>query len=263
MHIEAKELPEYSIPGVESFIESEDPFYQKISMLHSDSSFRCRTVSENTRKNRMKRWLKEQDRQLVKVILILEKEDKIIPQSLFDTIHKNTATKESWDLIKACLDTHRSIIFLQSRYRKLVRNQELNQHELVFFTENCNKLPLDDFLVIFPGKSKATLLKLQQEQNQKSSLSKELSQIVDEKVHKEQKVSLCETSTVITSVEFKKEMFTDINSFTNASCEEYLSKFPPKVLRKMQYITAQISGDLYSKIWALKESLKNDLASEL
>lgn len=211
----------------------------------------------------MKRWLKEQDRQLVKAILVLEKEDKIVSQSLFDSAHKNTATKESWELIKARIDTHRSITFLQSRYRKLVRNQELNQHEVLFFTENYNKLPLDEFLIIFPGKSKATLLKLQQEQIQKSSLSNELSQIVDEKVHKEKKVSLCKTSNIITCVEFKKEMFTDINSFTNASSEECLSKFPPKVLRKMQYNITQMSGDIYSKIWALKESLKQDLASEL
>lgn len=80
------------------------------------------------------------------------------------------------------MNTEREIEFLQLRYRKLVRNQKLNKHELLYFSENYAHIPLEKFLIIFPGKSKHTISKLHEEFVQKEKKEKELNQMIDQKV---------------------------------------------------------------------------------
>lgn len=223
-------------------------------------------MNEVTFKNRSKRWLKEEDRQLVNSVLILQETDKITPQCLFDNIGKNEITKQNWEAIKDNINTEREISFLQSRYRKLIRNQKLNKHERLYLAENYNKHTLRELQLLFPGKTKETLTKLCTEHAEKCIVHQELNKVLEERIHKNtsgHEVQLEKSSHIVTTIEFDKEMFTDINSYTTASSSDILSKYAPKVLRKMQYTIDQMSGEVYSKISALKAHLKQSVASQL
>lgn len=177
-------MNEYTIPKAESFIESEDSFHKLFIQNVTNSEHTNQSVGGSARnKSRAKRWLKEQDRALVKAIMDLEQQGDIISQFLFDNIHKNPATRDGWGKIKVTLGTTRSLNFLQSRYRKLIRNQKLNKHEKAYFSENYDKIPLEEFLLIFPGKTKATLEKLYSEIVHKNQTQQKFDQILCQKIH--------------------------------------------------------------------------------
>jgi hypothetical protein len=171
---------------VEPFLQSEESFPKLLSLNYSGSLIN-EVVSESSQKQRMKRWLKDEDRQLVIAILKLEKDHEISSPCLFDKITKNEATKESWIKIKTQMNTERELEFLQLRYRKLVRNQKLNKHELLYFSENYSIIPLEKFIIIFPGKSKHTLSKLIEEFIAKEQKEKKLNRILAQKVHSSNK----------------------------------------------------------------------------
>lgn len=243
-----------------------DMDYQNFPLFNYGSSFTNETISDRDNKNRSQRWLKIEDRKLVKAIMELQESGQIVPECLFDSIGRNSTTKQSWDEVQKYMQTERPITFLQSRYRKLVRNQHLNKYELQYLTDHYDKHSIEELQIIFPGKTKTTLSKLLQVYSNKHKVHKNLTEIIDEKVHKEDssKVHVMEdTSSIVTTIEFSKEMFVDINSYINASSIEHLRSLAPKVLRKMQYNINQISGELLCQITALKASMKKDLAVQL
>ena len=81
------------------------------------------------------------------------------------------------------MNAEREIEFLQLRYRKLIRNQKLNKHELLYFTENYNSIPLDDFQIIFPGKSKSTLNKLLANVTAQEKADMKVTKLLEQKVN--------------------------------------------------------------------------------
>jgi len=151
--------------------------------LNNNGTFTNEMASQSTQKQRVKRWLKDEDRNLVNIILTLEASHELDCQTLFDKIHKNTATLESWNKIKSHMNAEREIEFLQLRYRKLIRNQKLNKHELLYFTENYNSIPLDDFQIIFPGKSKSTLNKLLANVTAQEKADMKVTKLLEQKVN--------------------------------------------------------------------------------
>lgn len=167
-------------------------------------------------------------------------------------------------MIKAGVQTDRSEGFLQTRYRKLLRNQELNRHEKLYFEENYQKYSIEEFQILFAGKTKGTLAILKSECEKKNSLDLKADKILDmpPKIRKET-VEVMNTSTLVSTMNFKKEISVDVLPYTSILDCGSLESMAPKALRKMQYTMNQISGEIYSKIYALKASLKEDLAKGL
>jgi len=245
--------------------ESEgDPFSQIFENLNTGSSYSGETLSEKTQKSRLSRWLKLQDRKLVRTIMVLQKQERISPEFLFDSINRNPISKEYWNLIKSELETDRTIGFLQTRYRKLVRNQDLNKHEKLFLLENYKKYTIEDFQSFFPGKTKSTLSTLLRELETRNSLETKAEKIIESIPEKGMKtVKVLPTSILSSTMNFSKEMEMDITQLDIFASQGHLETLAPKVLRKMSYTMNQISGEIYSKICALKACLKEDLAKGL
>jgi hypothetical protein len=223
------------------------------------------TMSQSTGKARANRWLKKEDRLLIRAIVILQKQERILPELLFDSLNKNVDTKEAWMLIKSEILSDRSLSFLQSRYKRLIRNQKLNRHEKLFFSENYTKYSIEEFQIILPGKMKPTLLKLKKEFVEKNSKVKKADEILAEKLPTQNTgiVGITDASFVSFSTTFTKELSIDIHPYITLSSDEYLRSLAPKVLRKMQYSISEIVGEIYSELSALKASLKQDLVGSL
>jgi hypothetical protein len=66
-------------------------------------------------------------------------------------------SKDVWYIIRSMLKTSRSIDWLQSRYFKLLGNQCLNTKEMCLLSDKYDTIPVEKFMVVFPGKSKETL----------------------------------------------------------------------------------------------------------
>ena len=190
--------------------------------------------------------------------MILQKQEKITPEFLFDNINKNPTTTEYWELIKEKIETDRSINFLQTRYRKLLRNQKLNKHE------NYKKYTIQELQILFPGKTKSTLLTLTKQLEDKSILNKKLVNWKTQIRKRDMKVvDILDTSNLVSTMQFKKDIFVNISPYNSFASSEHMASVPPKMLRKMQYTMNQISGEIYSKVVALKASLREDLAQGL
>lgn len=123
-----------------------------------NDSNEVKSITEASHKqSRAPRWLKKQDRELMVVFYKLAR------------IHKSVKTHEFWVVLKTELKTERPVKFLRRRYRKLLRNQTLNKHEKMYFNEYHHKFTPEQLMIVFPGKSKATILKLYEEvETQKS-----------------------------------------------------------------------------------------------
>lgn len=80
--------------------------------------------------------------------------------TLLLNIKKSEDSLNAWSLVKSKLNTDRPIKFLQQRYQKLVKSQDLNQKELSLLSVQYNKLPIEKFMIIFPGKSFKTISNL-------------------------------------------------------------------------------------------------------
>lgn len=257
------------IPEAEPFMQNEnegDPFGKIFCTSNTGSSYSIETLSEgtSTNKSRANRWLKWQDRKLVKTILTLQKQERIFPELLFDNINKNSTTKSYWDLVKTGVETDRSLGFLQTRYRKLLRNQELNRHEKLYFEENYTKYTMEEFQILFAGKTKSTLASLKAQLEKKSTLNSKAEEILDMLPQKRSEIiEVLPTSNLISTMMFKKDLTVDISPYFSLATSESLEQVAPKALRKMQYTMDQISGEIYSKLYALKASLKEDLAKGL
>ncbi|CAI2367194.1 unnamed protein product [Moneuplotes crassus] len=257
------------IPEAESFIQNEnegDPFRKIFCSSNTGSSYSVETLSEgtSTNKSRANRWLKWQDRKLVKTILTLQQQERIYPELLFDNINKNSTTKSYWDLVKTGVETNRSLGFLQTRYRKLLRNQELNRHEKLYFEENYTKYTIEEFQILFAGKTKSTLVSLKAQLEKKSALNSKADKILDMLPQKRSEIiETLPTSNLVSTMMFKKDLTVGISPYFSLATSESLEQVAPKALRKMQYTMDQISGEIYSKLYALKASLKEDLAKGL
>lgn len=245
--------------------DNEGDLFSKIfNHLNTGSSYSAETLSDATYKSRHSRWLKSQDRALVKTILILQEQERIFPELLFDNTNKNPTTKEYWDLIKAEIQTDRNIQFLQSRYRKLLRNQELNRHEKLYLSENFQKYSIQEFQILFPGKTKATLAKLRAELEQQTCLDKKAEEVLKSIPQKSPKlVEVMDDSSLVSTLEFNEQVQVDVLSQETLTSSSALGAMAPKALRKMQYTIQQISGEIYSNLYALKASLKKDLVKNL
>ncbi|CAI2369024.1 unnamed protein product [Moneuplotes crassus] len=244
----------------------EDSFSKMFWKTNTRSSLSIKTVSQGTsqKKTRGHRWRKYQDRKLVGTILKLQKENKIYPELLLDSLKKNPTTNKYWNLIKSDIQIDRSVNFLQTRYRKLLRNQELNRHEKLFFAENYTKYTIEEFQILFSGKTKATLASLKAQQEKRDFEDLKADKIINMLPQKEAKtVEVLPTSSFVSSLIFKKDIAIDISQYSIQESSMSLEAMPPKALRKMKYITDQISGEIYSKLHALKASLKEDLAQEV
>ena len=180
------------------------------------------------------------------------------------TTSNNPTTKEYWELIKEEIVTDRALNFLQTRYRKLLRNQKLNRHEKLFLSENYKKYTIQELQVLFPGKMKSTLLTLTKQLEDKVVLMNKANQLANSTKNKDMKIiEILDTSNLVSSLMFKTDISMDITPYNSIASSEHLALMPPKVLRKMQYTMNQISGEIYSKMVALKVSLREDLAQGL
>jgi hypothetical protein len=159
------------LPKVDSFIIPKDDQFNFISSLSDDVSALSHVESEATehgsvandailsvhKPKRLKRWLKNQDRNMVKIILELQKSDNISHEEIVRDVAHSDESKHIWTIIKNKLDTDRSIEFLQCRYHKLTSNQRLNSKEMILLSDKYDKVSVDEFMVIFPGKTRDTL----------------------------------------------------------------------------------------------------------
>lgn len=178
----------YDLPKLDSFIipKDEDDIMTKLNQIDLDQS-KLSTVSRmpiDPTKGRLKRWLKGQDRAMVKSILDLCEAEKVQESQLFENLEQSEDTKRVWTCIKDKLDTDRSIEFLQSRYYKLKRNQKLNNKEMSLLSDKYDQIPIKQLMVVFPGKSKETLLSLITQLKQKDRVNHKKEECLDKKIGK-------------------------------------------------------------------------------
>ena len=194
-----------SLPKIESFIipkEENLGLFESQGTKSADSPWKV-VKSAIDKPKRLKRWLKDQDRKMIKIILDLSRTNDIDRRSLTSNISHNDEAMIAWWMIKNRMDTDRSIDFLQERYQKLISNQKLNSKELSLLhdtvvssskRENCSisiehhlcDIPsLEELMIKFPGKTADTLNLLIEKikANNEKNLIKEnkLDWMVDEK----------------------------------------------------------------------------------
>lgn len=194
-----------SLPKIESFIipkEENLGLFESQGTKSADSPWKAVKLAIDKPK-RLKRWLKDQDRKMIKIILDLSRTNDIDRRSLTSNISHNDEAMIAWWMIKNRMDTDRSIDFLQERYQKLISNQKLNSKELSLLhdtvvssskRENCSisiehhlcDIPsLEELMIKFPGKTADTLNLLIEKikANNEKNLIKEnkLDWMVDEK----------------------------------------------------------------------------------
>lgn len=179
IHENTSETPDllYDIPNVESFILSteKDSFYESLfSGINKDKRTKNTVLTSKSNK-RIKRWLKDEDRKLIHIILELQKKNQSIKDELNGNIESNKDTRNIWNFIKNILHTSRTLTFLQDRYNRLIRNQKLNTKEMVLMADKYDTISVETFMVIFPGKTVDTLNKLISEFEGKQKLSKKIS----------------------------------------------------------------------------------------
>ena len=111
---------------------------------------------------------------------------------------------------------------------------------------------------------KSTLLALTKQLEDKVVLMNKANQLANSTKNKDMKIiEILDTSNLVSSLIFKTDISMDITPYNSIASSEHLALMPPKVLRKMQYTMNQISGEIYSKMVALKVSLREDLAQGL
>lgn len=94
---------------------------------------------------------------MFKILLEFERTNMItLPHLLLDVEHHEDS-KRAWEVLKTTMNTDRSIEFLQSRYRRLISNQKLNTKEMALLNDQFDKKSIEEFMIIFPGKSSDTL----------------------------------------------------------------------------------------------------------
>lgn len=97
---------------------------------------------------------------MFEIILALTTTNDVIDNFLAKDINSNDDVKSLWLTIRKRLGTKRSINFLQARYLKLKQNQALNTKEMSLLADKYDQIPIQKFMIIFPGKTKETLTQL-------------------------------------------------------------------------------------------------------
>ncbi|CAI2362617.1 unnamed protein product [Moneuplotes crassus] len=205
---------------------------------------------------RMKRWLKDEDRCLIHAILKLTKENSSIEEELLGNIDCSKDTRNLWICIKNCLHTSRSIYFLQTRYRKLVKNQKLNSKEVALLADKYDIIPIERFMVIFPGKTRETLTnlisKLCSEDTNKKVQSKP--RIGREYNEKNKICSLAKEPVMSFSSSTDKSLQVIIDKLDGLSSLQFLKKLDKLSLKKLSYGIDQIIGEIYHQKSQLPKS---------
>jgi hypothetical protein len=163
-NVEEREVTDLlkDLPQVESFIipKKRDSFFTKFMEEVKDMNKANNNKELLVAKQRMKRWLKNHDRKMFEIILALTASNDVVDNFLTKDLNSNDDIKSMWLTIRSKLGTKRSINFLQARYLKLKQNQRLNTKEMSLLADKYDQIPIQKFMIIFPGKTKETLTQL-------------------------------------------------------------------------------------------------------
>ena len=174
----------YGIPKVESFIlpKDQDSLFETMMerKTKADYSISLDTCTKSSK--RIKRWLKDEDRKLIHIILELKNKNNISESQFKGDLSSNEENKKLWTFIKNSLHTSRSMEFLQSRYYKLLSNQKLNTKEKMLLSDEYDSMSIDQLMVKIPGKTKETLSKLVSELKAKDEMSRKTTEIIDHQI---------------------------------------------------------------------------------
>ena len=117
-------------PDIESFILQDSDSWCLDFLKELSDAPAVNTLGNDSRKDRIKRWLKNEDRMMFKVIYEFIRENQLNKEILLLNLKRSEDWKHAWNLVKEKLNTNRSWRYLQLRYQKLIKNQDLNQKEL-------------------------------------------------------------------------------------------------------------------------------------
>lgn len=254
-----------SLPKVESFIipKKQDSFYLKFMTQEPSEMEDCSVSLNRELKNqpRMKRWLKKQDRKMVSLILDLTRTSPQLQHFILKNMKEEKETQTFWKVIKDRLNTSRSAGFLQSRYMKLLQNQKLNSKEFSLLADKYDEIPIEKFMIIFPGKSELTLRTLIEKLKEK-----------DEKIQqKRAKVEPYQanlepwnSATIhniqnVLSIRTDKMLSVQVDCFNGLPTVEYLKALDKTSLRKLSYNINQVAGELYAKLHKAKTEILQSL----
>ena len=179
-HKNKSEIKDFIIPVIHSHSNQ----VTESKTLHEQTFCNSSDLKESKESWRLKRWLKDQDRELFKVIYELIKSNTVSENSLSLDIDRFKESKQSWMLIKSKIITDRSISFLQMRYLKLTNNQKFNSKDLNLLSINYSKFSIENLMIMYPGKSKETILSLIKNFELKSEEAKNKENRIKLELHK-------------------------------------------------------------------------------
>ena len=117
-------------------------------------------IKDSLQSRRLKRWLKEQDRELFVIICELISSHSVKEDVLSLDITQSKECKRIWKLIKSKIVTNRNAAFLQMRYLKLTKHQSFSSKDLNLLSFHYDKMSIEKLMIMFPGKSKDTITKM-------------------------------------------------------------------------------------------------------
>ncbi|CAI2361621.1 unnamed protein product [Moneuplotes crassus] len=237
-------------PNNKSFILSDkgDSFNNTLleGASHDENLISSKKSTKSTK--RIKRWLKDEDRTLISIILGLIKENSLIEEELRGSIETNTDTKNVWMFIQNKLHTSRSLDFLQSRYYKLLSNQKLNSKEAALLADKYDTVSIEKFMVIFPGKTRETLTSLISELRSKERKRRISEEKFGHEIESQKDLKICSLvkQPVITLNTFTdKGLTVHIGDMEELGSTKLLKKLDKKTLKRLSYGLNQIIGDIY------------------
>jgi hypothetical protein len=260
-------------PKVESFIlpKEEDNLYSNKTSVNHTIDLQTPTGSKSHK--RLRRWLKCEDRKMIQVISDLTFMRGVSDNLVKDCIEVSEETRNIWNVIRSMLKTSRSIDWLQSRYFKLLGNQSLNTKEMSLLSDKYDTIPVEKFMIVFPGKSKETLTTLIESFKARATLKAQDFKKLNTNSKTKNSSKVCSIGTldlifhffnffpieieptVTLSSSNDKIISIEIDQLVNFSESDMLKKFDRRTLQNLNYSIKQIIGKINSEITKVRSEI--------